>query len=77
MYNCQGWLIVRRDHIGPQYLTIINPTDFEPLFEMEHYSNFANYAKVVTAQLFFFFVVPSETGPIKFGLCFEDRESIE
>lgn len=44
---------------------------------MEHYSNFANYAKVVTAQLFFFFVVPSETGPIKFGLCFEDRDSIE
>jgi hypothetical protein len=43
---------------------------------MEHYSNFANYAKVVSAQFFFFFVVPTETGPIKLGLCFEDKDSI-
>ena len=61
MFNCQGWLIVRKDHTESraQFISIITPTNFETLFEMEHYSNFANYAKVVSAQFFFFFVVPT------------------
>jgi hypothetical protein len=51
MFNCQGWLIVRKElyEARAQFISVINPTNFETLFEMEHYSNFANYAKQVSA----------------------------